>query len=71
MMCLVCYKPEGDKKPLHLIQSFRLYYLVKTFARTLNDSLLHPKLQDGDLVAKDAKYHLDCLNQLYRNTSNI
>ena len=37
----------------------------------LNDSLLHAKLQGGDLIAQDVKNHRYCLTNLYRKASNI
>ena len=40
-------------------------------AHILNDSLLHVKLQGGDLIAQHAKYHHYCLTNLYRKASNI
>ena len=37
----------------------------------LNDSLLHAKLQGGDLIAQDAKCNCYCLTNIYRKASNI
>ena len=44
---------------------------MRRCAHILNDSLLHGKLQGGDLIAQDAKYHHYCLTNLYRKASNI
>ena len=35
----------------------------------LEDSYLHAKLQNGDLIAQDAMYHKVCLSNLYRSAS--
>ena len=44
---------------------------MRRCAHILNDSLLHVKLQGGDLIAQDAKYHRYWLTNLYRKLSNI
>ena len=35
----------------------------------LEDSYLHEKLQNGDLIAQDVMYHKVCLSNLYRSAS--
>ena len=35
----------------------------------LEDSYLHAKLQNGDLIAQEAMYHKVCLSNLYRSIS--
>ena len=67
----LCDEPVNEKYPLYLVQSFRLDQRVRRCAHILNDSLLHVKLQGGDLIAQDAKYHRYCLTNLYRKLSNI
>ena len=67
----LCDEPENEKSPLNLVQSFRLDQRVRRFAHILNDSLLHAKLQGGDLIAQDVKNHRYCLTNLYRKASNI
>ena len=62
----LCDEPENEKSPLNLVQSFRLDQRVRRFAHILNDSLLHAKLQGGDLIAQDVKNHRYCLTNLYR-----
>ena len=57
--------------PLHLVQSFRPDQRLRRCAHILNDNLLHAKLQGGDLIAQDAKYHHHCLTNLYRKVSTI
>ena len=69
--CFLCDEPENEKNPLHLVQSFRLDQRVRRFAHILNDSLLHAKLQGGDLNAQDDKYHHYYLTNLYRKASKI
>ena len=70
-ICIFCDLPaDGDKKPLHLVQSFRLDCRVRRCANILEDNLLQGKLQGGDLIAKDAMYHRVCLSNLYRKASS-
>ena len=61
----------GEKSPLHAVHSFRLDQRVRRCARILDDSLLHAKLQCGDMIAQDAMYHRGCLSNLYRNASSV
>ena len=56
---------------MYLVQSFRLDQRVRRCAHILNDSLLHAKLQGGDLIAQDAKCNCYCLTNIYRKASNI
>ena len=58
-----------EKGPLHLVQSFRLDQRVRRCANVSEDSYLHAKLQNGDLIAQDAMYHKVCLSNLYRSAS--
>ena len=67
----LCDKPVNEKYPLYLVQSFHLDQRMRRCAHILNDSLLHVKLQGGDLIAQDAKYHRYCLTNLHRKVSNI
>ena len=69
-VCFFCDNTASTEKgPLHLVQSFRLYQRVRRCASMLEDSYLHAKLQNGDLIAQDAMYHKVCLSNLYRSAS--
>ena len=69
-MCFFCNNTANTEKgPLHLVQSFRLDQRVRRCANVLEDSYLHAKLQNGDLIAQDAMYHKVCLSNLYRSAS--
>ena len=69
-VCYLCCEPEDDRKPLHIVQYFWVDYNFKTIVCLLNDRLLHFNLHYGDLKANDAKFHCDCLRQLYTKVSN-
>ena len=69
-VCFFCDNTASTEKgPLHLVQSFRLDQRVRRCANVLEDSYLHAKLQNGDLIAQDAMYHKVCLSNLYRSAS--
>ena len=70
-ICFFCNESStAEKGPLHLVQSYRLDQRVRRCANMLEDSLLHAKLQNGDMIAQDAVYHKACLSNLYRSASN-
>ena len=48
---------DSERGQLHLAQSFRLDQRVRRCANLLEDSLLHAKLQNGDMIAQSAKYN--------------
>ena len=60
-----------EKSPLHLAQSFRLDHSIRRRANLLEDSFLHVKLQNSDMIAQDqdAVYRKACLSNLYRTAS--
>ena len=61
---------DSERGQLHLAQSFRLDQRVRRCANLLEDSLLHAKLQNGDMIAQSAKYHNNCLCRLYKSAAN-
>lgn len=70
-ICFFCNESStAEKGPLHLVQSYRLDQRVRRCANILEDSLLHAKLQNGDMIAQDAAYHKACLSNVYRSASN-
>ena len=69
-VCFFCDNTASTEKgSLHLVQSFRLDQRVRRCANVLEDSYLHAKLQNGDIIAQDAMYHKVCLSNLYRSAS--
>ena len=59
-----------EKGPLYLVQSFRLDWRVRRCAKFLEDSFLHAKLQNGEMISQDPVYHKTGLCNLYRTASN-
>ena len=63
-MCFFCGKKDGPKN-LRKCQKFELHNRVQNAGQNLNDFNLIAKLSERDMVASDAKYHLNCLTSLY------
>ena len=61
---------DSAKGPLHLVQSFQLNQRARRCANLLEDSYLHAKLQNGDMITQDAKYHRNSLSKLYSSAVN-
>lgn len=62
--CFFCDKPE-NKEPLHSVTTLPLDNKIRQFADKLQDASLLLKLScEGDLVAREAKYHKSCLTTL-------
>lgn len=61
--CFFCDSGIGE---LHRVLTFKLERKVKQSAIILDDNLLLGKLGLGDMIARDAMYHTNCLLQLYR-----
>ena len=59
--CFFCEETTGE---LHRASPLNSDEKVKESARILNDTLLLGKLIDGDMVARDAMYHTQCLSKL-------
>ena len=62
-MCFFCEKPEAEEgtSSLHNVSTFELDTRVRQCAYQLQDQRLLAKLSGGDLIAQEAKYHLQCL----------
>lgn len=56
--------PPGTKEQLRKVFTFQVYYSVRKCAHDLQDENL-AKLSAGHLVAQEAKYHAECLTNLY------
>ena len=69
--CFFCDLDDKTEK-LHLASSLIVDKKVKQCATIINDSALISKLAlIGDLVASDAKYHLNCLVKLYNQARSM
>ena len=67
--CFFC--GEGPLESLHEAATMYLDSRVRKCARDLQDESLLAKLSVGDMVAIDAKYHLQCLVSLYNRASAL
>ena len=67
--CFFC--GEGPLESLHEAATMHLDSRVRKCARDLQDESLLAKLSVGDMVAIDAKYHLQCLVSLYNRASAL
>ena len=67
----VCFFCEEELNPRyhHTASTMGIDTNVRKCALELQDSHLMAKLSDGDMVAIDAKYHLNCLSNLYNKHS--
>ena len=54
-----------EERSWHQYQTLVLHSKVKTIATELSDHKLLAKLSEVDMVATEAVYHLNCLNELY------
>ena len=59
--CILC---GNESAVLHEFRTLGTDSRVKSMATDLRDTALLAKLEGGDLIALDAKYHLACLIQL-------
>ncbi len=65
--CFFCGKPAKASESLHHASTFGLDGRVRQCALQLQDQSLLAKLSVGDLIALEAKYHVQCLVSLYNN----
>ncbi|KAE8741877.1 hypothetical protein FOCC_FOCC012580 [Frankliniella occidentalis] len=78
-VCFICDEPENTKHILHRVETKSLNSSVARCAEVLQDKKLIAVLSAGDLVAQEAKYHKNCITNLFnkcrefqgtRNTAN-
>ena len=62
--CFLCNKPGGPDS-LHNASTYNIDAKVRKCAIALNDTALLAKLEPGDMIALEAKYHRKCLVNLY------
>lgn len=63
--CFFCGKPAKASESLHRASTFDLDARVRQCALQIQDQNLLAKLSTGDLIALEAKYHVQCLVSLY------
>ena len=63
--CFFCGEPAKDTQSFHHASTFGLDARVRECALQLQDQNLLAKLCTGDLIAQEAKYHIQCLVSLY------
>ena len=66
-VCFFCDK-NGEENKLSEVTTFQLDYRVRKCVEIINDNLLSAKLNGGDLIAQEAKYHPKCLVGIYNKT---
>jgi len=69
-ICFLCGKPDTPDR-LHEVSTLELNEKVRECAEKLNDFSLLALLTGGDLIAREAKYHLNCLAALYNRTRSV
>ena len=62
--CFLCNKPAGSEG-LHNASTYDIDAKVRRCAIELEDTALLAKLEPGDMIALEAKYHRKCLVNLY------
>jgi len=60
-VCIFC---ENGNKKLHKFSTLQTDTNVQTMAKDLQDTTLLARIEGGDLIALEAKYHLSCLINL-------
>ena len=72
-LCLFCER-ETDAGSLHQVAMFDADCSIRTMINELQDTYLLAKIDGGDLIAKEIKYHLKCLVGLrnrYRSHNRV
>ena len=60
-----CFFCDHEGGSLHRCQTLHLNNQVYKIAEALSGTKLLAKLSEGDMIATEAKYHLNCLTNLY------
>ena len=72
-LCLFCERGT-DAGSLHQVSTFDADYSMCTMINELQDTYLLAKIDGGDIIAKEIKYHLKCLVGLrnrYRSHNRV
>lgn len=62
--CFLCEK-EAPTSELRQVMTMHLEKRLNECAQKLNDGRLLAKLSEGDAIARELKYHVTCLTDLY------
>ena len=62
-VCLFCQK-GNEEDDLHQVLTFDADTNIRTMITELQDTILLSRIDGGDLIAKETKYHLKCLVNL-------
>ena len=68
MACLFCQQADGH---LHGVRTLGADENIRQMASELHDIELMARMEGGDLVALDAKYHLECLTTLRNHYQSL
>ena len=66
--CIFC---EDGSDKLHQFSTLKLDTRVRSMARDPQDASLLAKIEGGDLIALEARYHLNCLVKLRSPQSTL
>ena len=61
MACLFCQQEDGN---LHEFRTLEAGKSIRQMATELQDTELMARMEGGDVVALEAKYHLECLTAI-------
>ena len=62
--CFFCGEGDSEEK-LHQCETFSVHQKVFRIAHELQDTLIMGKLSEGDMIATEAMYHVNCLVSYY------
>jgi len=65
--CFLCERPAGSEG-LHNASTYDVDATARRCAIELEDTALQAKLEPGDMIALEAKYHQKCIVSLYNRT---
>lgn len=65
-ICFLRNEQASHSHAFHDVTTFEVNARIKGCAQNLQDLDLLSKLSAGDLIASEAKYHRDCLSNLYK-----
>ncbi|KAG7172779.1 hypothetical protein Hamer_G007018 [Homarus americanus] len=68
-LCFFCHQDLGQQH--HQVQTLGVDKHVRQAAELLEDTALLAQLSEGDMVAREAKYHKRCLTFLYNRASAV
>ncbi|KAG7155158.1 hypothetical protein Hamer_G024623 [Homarus americanus] len=68
-LCFFCHQDLGYQ--YHQVQTLGVDKHVRQVAELLEDTALLAQLSEGDMVAREAKYHKRCLTFLYNRARAV